>query len=146
MTTHTAPTARTWIKHFRNGFGSADRVQRNAYAYAVAMVLTGGRNVCPSCDMPLDLNRGAEVDRINGSEVDANGSEVYREGTIVYLCRACNASRGELQSRGDDWPNVDAYRAAVVAASAGVPVPTVATARAWWAARPMGAVAVGRWA
>lgn len=125
---------KVWTKHYRNGFGSAERVQRNAYAYAVAMVMTGGREECPTCLAPLDLNT-AEVDRVNGSEKDENGSEVYAEGSIVYVCRACNQGRAALQSIGRDWTHAGQYASDVADASAMVTVPTVREARDWWNAR-----------
>lgn len=130
----------TWIKHYRNGFGSAARVQRNAYAYAVAMVMTDGRSVCPCCDAPVDYfqSGSVEVDRVHGDERDAEGSAIYREGSIVYVCRDCNQSRAALQSRGEDWTHVDQYVQDVADASAMVTVPTVREAREWWSSRGTG--------
>jgi len=122
-TTHAA----RWSKSSPS-WGSALRVQRNAYAFNVTMALTGGRMVCPACDSPLVLDT-AEVDRCIPA-LD------YSEGNVVYLCRPCNEARGILQSMGRDWTHADAYAADVRAASASVEVPTVKTARAWWADRP----------
>ena len=134
MTNSTAPAR--WSKSSPS-WGKALRVQRNAYAYGVTMVLTGGRMVCPACDAALDLDT-AEVDRC----VPALD---YTPGNVVYLCRACNQSRGILQSMGRDWTHADAYVAAVADASADVPVPTTRQAREWWETRPTTAT-VSRWA
>lgn len=136
----------TWIKHHRNGFGSAARVQRNAYAYAVAMVMTGGRHECPACGGPMPLDGTSEVDRVHGQERDENGSEVYREGSIVYVCGGCNQGRSHLQSLGSDWTHVGQYAADVADASAMVTVPTVREAREWWENRDTGTGSVSRYA
>lgn len=109
------------------GSGSAYRLQRNAYAYAVSAVMAGKEDTCPSCEGPLDLaNRGGEVDRVDPT-LD------YRPGNVCYLCRDCNSARGVLQTSGGDWRNVAAYAEAVRVASLQVTVPTVTQAKAWWA-------------
>lgn len=136
---------KTWTKHYKNGFGSADRIQRNAYAYAVAMVMTGGRHMCPTCEGPLDFGT-AEVDRVNGSERDANGSEVYREGSIVYVCRGCNQGRSALQSIGRDWTDAHVYAQHVADASAMVTMPSIREAREWWENREVSTARVSRYA
>lgn len=133
--THTE-TAR-WSKSHPS-WGSALRVQRNAYAYAVAMVMTDGRHVCPACDMPLDLDT-AEVDR-------AVPALDYREGNVTYLCRGCNQGRSALQSIGRDWTYADQYASHVADASAMVTVPSHGQARAWWNTRPTSGQTVSRYA
>lgn len=136
---HSTPTATPtrWSKS-HPAWGSARRVQRNAYAYAVTMVMTNGEDVCPSCDRALDIDT-AEVDRA----IPAND---YCEGNIVYLCRACNQSRSILQSAGADWAHVDQYVSDVASASAHVAVPTMGEARAWWSARGEAMAPVSRYA
>jgi hypothetical protein len=130
MSTHTAPAA--WSKS-NPSWGSALRVQRNAYAFTVTMALTGGAMVCPACGTALDLDTALD----------------YTPGNVVYLCGGaggCNQSRSRLQSMGRDWTNLDAYADAVTAASAGVPVPSQAAAKRWWSNRPTGGTRVSRWA
>lgn len=134
-TSHTAPAR--WSKS-NPAWGSARRVQRNAYAYAVTMVMTGGRIECPACEGPLDIDT-AEVDRVIPS-LD------YCESNIVYLCRGCNQSRSILQSAGDDWTFISQYAADVASASAHVTVPTVADARRWWADRDAAPTRTSRYA
>lgn len=129
-------TSARWSKSSPS-WGSALRITRNYYAYMVTMVVTGGAMVCPSCDSALDLDT-AEVDRVCPT-LD------YREGNVIYLCRACNQQRGILQSTGNDWTHVSAYAALVSSASESVEIPTVSSARAWWDARPT-AEPVSRWA
>lgn len=124
--TNTQAPAR-WSKSHPS-WGSARRVQRNAYAYMVTMVMTGGKVECPCCGVALNLDT-AEVDRV----VPALD---YREGNIVYVCRACNQSRAAVQSTGGDWTHVEQYAADVAAASSRVTVPSVRDAREWWASRP----------
>lgn len=119
-------------------WGSAYRVQRNAYAWQVAMVLTGGRMVCPACESPMTLDN-AEVDRVRPA-LD------YRPTNVVYLCIACNQGRSVLQSAGKDWAGLDAYADAVAAASASVSVMTITAARKWWATIPRKAQTRSRWA
>lgn len=119
--------AARWSKSSKS-WGSALRVQRNAYAFLVTMVMTGGRMECPACDAPLDLAT-AEVDRVTPA-LD------YRESNIVYLCRGCNEGRGILQSMGRDWTHADDYAAHVADASAMVTVPSIREAREWWDNRP----------
>ena len=133
--THTG-TAR-WSKSSPS-WGSALRIQRNAYAYAVTMVMTDGRHACPACDSPLDLDT-AEVDR-------AVPALDYREGNVVYLCRGCNQGRSILQSVGSDWTYADEYAAHVADASAMVTVPSHGQAREWWNNRPTGGGTVSRYA
>lgn len=116
-----------WSKASK-AWGSGRRVQRNAYAFAVAMVLTGGAMVCPACSEALDLDT-AEVDR-------AVPALDYREGNVCYLCRSCNETRGMLQSRDEDWRDVASYVADVARASESVTVLTESAARAWWGTRP----------
>lgn len=129
-----ASTAHTWTKHYVNGFGSAARIQRNYYAFLVMMTISGAH--CPACMTPWSDAQGAfEVDRTEGGEQDANGSEVYRQGSFVYVCQPCNHSRGILQAAGKDWTNVDEYQRIVREASAQVEVPTMAAAKVWWQAR-----------
>lgn len=130
-------TVARWSKSHPS-WGSAYRIQRNAYAYAVSMVLTEGKAVCPSCDAPMSLS-DAEVDRV----VPAAD---YCESNIVYLCIACNQGRAALQSVGKDWKNVDAYAKAVREASAHVEVLGVTAAKAWWASMDRRTVSVSRWA
>lgn len=119
-------------------WGSALRVQRNAYAYLVLMVMTGGRHECPACESPLDLAT-AEVDR-------AVPALDYREGNVVYLCRDCNQGRAALQSIGRDWTHADDYAAHVADAAAMVTVPSIREAREWWADRPVSVGRVSRYA
>lgn len=135
LMTHTE-TAR-WSKSHPS-WGSARRVQRNAYAYAVTMAMTQGRMVCPACDDTLNLET-AEVDRCIPA-LD------YREGNIVYVCRACNQGRAVLQSQGSDWTHAEAYAEAVREASATVTVPSIVQARDWWNNRPTVAHKASRWA
>lgn len=130
-------TTARWSKSSPS-WGSPLRVQRNAYAYAVSMVLTGGKAICPSCDAPMSLD-GAEVDRVIPS-LD------YCEGNILYLCIACNQGRAAVQSTGGDWSNVDAYAKAVREASAEVAVPTITAARNWWSVVERRAYSVSKWA
>lgn len=140
---HSAPTATPsatptrWSKS-HPAWGSARRIQRNAYAYAVTMVMTGGRMECPACEGALDIDT-AEVDRA----IPAND---YCEGNIVYLCRACNQSRSILQSAGEDWTHIGQYVSDIASASAHVTVPTMAEARAWWSDRPAGVARISRYA
>lgn len=115
-----------WSKS-NTAWGSARRVQRNAYAYAVAMVMTNGRLECPACSRPLDIDT-AEVDR-------PIPSYDYTPGNVVYICRACNQGRSVLQSDGHDWRYAAMYAEDVRIASMRVSVPTVARAKAWWADR-----------
>lgn len=133
--THTE-TAR-WSKSSPS-WGSALRVQRNAYAYAVTMVMTGGRVECPTCEGPLTLD-SAEVDR----PVPALD---YREGNCVYVCRACNQGRAALQSIGRDWTYADDYAAHVADAAAMVTVPSIREAREWWNGRGDDTARVSRYA
>jgi len=109
-------------------WGQRRRVQRNYYAFLVTMALTAGAMECPACSNPLDLDI-AEVDR-------AIPSLDYAPGNIAYLCRGCNQGRGVLQSVGRDWAMVDMYAAHIADASRGIPIPTEAEAKAWWARRP----------
>lgn len=125
-----------WSKS-NKAWGSARRVQRNAYAWRVSMVMTEGRVECPSCGGPLDTAT-AEVDRV----VPALD---YRPRNICYVCRACNESRGVLQSQGSDWARVADYARAVEAASASVEIPTYAESRDWWRGRG-GETRTSRWA
>lgn len=133
---NTSHTAR-WSKSSPS-WGSALRVQRNAYAYRVTMVLTNGANECPACGDILDLDT-AEVDRA----IPAND---YCEGNIVYVCRACNQGRAILQSQGRDWAHVADYIADIAKASESVSVPTNREAREWWANRPTAPRRVSRYA
>lgn len=135
---------REWVKTVRNGFGSADRVQRNCYAWRVATAMVGTEGTCPSCLGPMALG-SADVDRVGGTTHDARG-EIYVQGGCVYLCHACNHSRGIVQATGADWANVDAYAEAVARASAMVPMPSVRDARAWWANRDTGQGRVSQYA
>lgn len=116
-----------WSKQ-NPSWGQRRRVQRNYYAFLVAMVLTGGAMECPACNNPLDLDT-AEVDK-------AVPSLDYRPGNIVYLCRGCNGGRGVLQSTGHDWRHADDYAQDIHTASAHIDIPSEADAMRWWSRRP----------
>lgn len=84
-----------------------------AYALAVAVVLVG-RAACVHCTAPVSLHDG-EVDRtVEGV--------CYAPGGVVMVCRACN------NARNVEPLNVERYAADVLAASAGVQVPSGAAA------------------
>jgi hypothetical protein len=121
-----------WVKGSPS-WGSAERVQRAAYAYAVAVVMAGRAWTCPACLGPLAPgdNGAAEVDRVS-RETDSQGREVYRPGCVVMVCRRCNQDRSELQARGSDWTHADQYAQDVADASALVDMPTVRESREWW--------------
>ena len=143
--THTNRHDITWTRHPKNGVGSANRMTRGYFAFLVTMAATGGRMVCPSCEGSLDM-RTAEVDRVVPRN-DADGSKHYDAGTgLVYICRACNESRGTLQSVGRDWPRVNEYAAMVNAAADTVTMPTPGEAKAWWPTRHNTAARVSRFA
>lgn len=131
-----APAAR-WSKSHPS-WGSALRMQRNAYAFLVTMVMTDGRMECPTCEGTLDLST-AEVDR----PVPALD---YTEGNCVYVCTGCNQGRAALQSVGRDWTYADDYASHVRDASAMVTVPTMREAREWWHARPATPARASRYA
>lgn len=135
MQTNTHPAR--WSKS-NPSWGSALRVQRNAYAFLVTMVMTEGRMECPTCEGPLDLST-AEVDR----PVPALD---YRETNCLYVCRECNQGRAALQSIGRDWTHADEYAAHVIDAAAMVTVPSIREAREWWNDRPTGGGRVSRYA
>lgn len=112
-------------------WGMRRRIQRNAYAFAVAMVMTNGLMVCPACLGDFDIDMG-EVDR-------AIPSLDYRPGNVVYICHGCNHGRGILQGMRPiprDWTHVDEYVRDVQRASQGVPIPSEREAKAWWSHRP----------
>lgn len=116
-----------WSK--RNpAWGSGRRIQRNCYAYRVAVALAGSEGICPTCLGELDLDT-AEIDR----PIPAND---YRPGNVVTVCNACNQGRSVLQSVGRDWTHVNDYVSDVLAASAAIRIPAVSEARQWWARRP----------
>lgn len=126
-----------WSKSSKS-WGSAMRIQRNAYALRVMLAMTGGEWKCPSCG--TDWDGTFEVDRV----VPALD---YRPGNIVYVCRAnCNGPRGVLQSKGQDWNNVSLYAALVSAASETVAVPSKTEARREWTDRPAPVQRVSRFA
>lgn len=116
-----------WSKEHPS-WGKRPRIQRNYYAFMVAMVMTGGQMICPACGGTLDLDT-AEVDR-------AIPSLDYRPGNVTYICHGCNHGRGILQSVGADWGKVNQYRIDIARASREVRVPSVTEARQWWDARP----------
>lgn len=132
----TATSAAIWSKS-NPAWGSGRRQQRNAYAFAVTMQLTGGELICPTCLNPLDLDT-AEVDR----PIPALD---YTPGNVVYICRGCNQGRSILQSEGRDWAHADDYADDVRTASTWVRIPSVSDARRWWAQRPT-MVTVSRYA
>lgn len=117
-----------WSKQSK-AWGSARRIQRNYYAFQVAMAMTKGEWVCAAgCGNDLDLDT-AEVDR-------AIPTLDYRPGNIVTICHGCNHGRGVLQSNGGDWRHAHIYAADIKRASVGIPIPSVADARLWWDSRP----------
>lgn len=136
MTNTNSP--KVWQKN-----GSRDRIIRNAYAYQV-MVAMCGSAMCPNCG--IEFNGGEfDVDRINGSSKNDKGIELYMQGEIVYLCNSCNQARSLLQNVGADWPHAEAYKNDVINASKNVAIPSEASARAWWDARPVRAPRQGRY-
>lgn len=114
-------------------WGRPLRLQRNIYAMRVTLIMTRGKYECPCCTRPFDMGKEhfAEVDK-------ATPSLDYCPGNIAYICIKCNQTRGRLQRVERDWPGVQAYRAKVRAASAGVAIPGVTEARAEWLALTTG--------
>jgi len=123
--------------------GSRDRIIRNCYAYRV-MVAMCGEAVCPNCGIEFVAGE-FDVDRINGSEKDEKGIELYKQGEIVYLCNSCNQARSILQNVGNDWPHITEYKNDVMRASESVSIPSESAARDWWDARPMRVTRQGRY-
>jgi hypothetical protein len=134
--------AKHWTKHYKHGMGSESRIVRNAYAYLV-MVAVAGRPACPNCNRDF-VAGDFDVDRVMGGERDAEGSEIYRAGTIVYLCKTCNQKRATLQAKGLDWDKVAEYQALVINASLGIDIPTLKEAKEWWKNRPTEITKKGR--
>lgn len=108
-------------------WGQRRRVQRNHYAYLVAIAMTGHAGICPACLGPMSLDT-AEVDKAM-PEFD------YTPGNVVTVCRGCNQGRSVLQSVGRDWTRVDAYIADIAKASATVAIPTEKQSMEWWRGR-----------
>lgn len=126
------PTPAMWSKA-HPAWGQRRRVQRNHYAYLVAMAMTASAIkvadiVCPACLSPMDLDT-AEVDRA----IPAND---YTPGNVVTICHGCNHGRGILQSVGEDWTYVDMYVADIQRASRNIAIPTEAQSKLWWQTRP----------
>lgn len=116
------------------GRGSAYRIQRNMYAWAVSAVPSGSdinsdAMPCPACLNTMVLgghgDSAAEVDRVIPS-LD------YREGNVAYICRSCNESRSLLQTHGNDWQGIAQYQSDVASWSECVTVPTVTESKLWW--------------
>lgn len=104
----------------RDKIGTPYRQQRNVYAMRVTLQLTGGEYRCPCCGVDFDMSNAQayDVDKVIPS-LD------YVPNNVVYICRTCNATRGELQRIGKDWRRVSDYARDVRQASALVSVPAL---------------------
>ena len=132
-----------WSKSHKS-WGRNYRIQRNVYAWRVAMALTNNARVCPCCTSPMDMrngDQGMQVDRVIPS------LDYGTLGNIVYVCESCNQSRALLQRVGRDWRHVKRYAADVKRAAAKVTVPSIPEAlREWEAMREGRAPNVSRYA